>query len=91
MTWVDGTSEAELDAAYQAYRSAMTTWRGASKAGHPEASDAAADRLLHARVALYKALIGTGWGPPPEVQKQIERDAALIAVPVDELESLLAV
>lgn len=90
MTWAGGTSGVELDAAYQEYRTAMTTWRAASKGDHPGAGEAATDRLLHARVALFTALVRTGWDPPPEVQKQIERDAALIAVPVDDLAALLS-
>ena len=44
MTRVGGTSEAELDAAYQAYRAAMMAWRASSKAGHPATGEAAADR-----------------------------------------------
>lgn len=78
----------DLHEVYAAYRLAMTAWRSAAKAGDPEAAEAAADRLLHARVELYRALVGTGWEAPPAVAVQLDRDIALVEVPED-LEALL--
>ncbi len=75
--------QAELHEAYQVYRSAMTGWRAAAKAGHPETTERAAERLLHARVGLYRRLLATGWGPPPGLSAQLDRDAALLEAPED--------
>ncbi|MEX2291390.1 MAG: hypothetical protein WD794_13835 [Mycobacteriales bacterium] len=81
--------EVELQAAYQRYRSAASAWRSASKAQSAQTCEAAAERLLHARVGLYRLLVASGWGPPAGVGAQVERDAALLEVPGD-LEALLA-
>lgn len=78
----------ELSCAYAEYRSAMSGWRAAAKAGSPRVGELAADRLLQARVTLYRALVASGWGPPPGVSAQLERDAALIETP-DDFEALL--
>ena len=83
-------TQKELDRAYAEYRSAMTGWRAASKAGHPETAERAAERLLQARVDLYRSLVATGWEPPPAVEVQLDRDAALLEAPRD-FEALLAV
>lgn len=61
-----------------------------AKAGSPLAGEFAADRLLQARVTLYRALVASGCGPPPGVTAQLERDAALIDTP-DDFEALLSV
>lgn len=83
------SSRQDLEAAYQAYRTASMAWRAAAS-GRPTASyvDACAERLLKARVGVYEALAATGWEAPPTVAVQLERDRALIAVPED-LEALL--
>lgn len=79
--------EAGLVRAYAEYRSAMTSWRAASGAGHAataeQAAEQATDRLLHARVGLYRQLVATGWRPPRSVEVQLDRDAALVAAPSD--------
>lgn len=72
-----------LHAAYQEYRSAMTAWRAAAKAESTEAGERQADRLLHARVALYRTLVETGWVPPPAIGVQLDRDVALVDAPQD--------
>lgn len=79
----------DLEQAYADYRSATTTWRAASTAGHPDLVERAAERLLAARVTLYRALTDAGWGPPEPVVIQLERDAALVEAP-DDFEHLLA-
>ena len=89
MTHDQPRAQAELHASYQAYRSAMATWRAASKAGHPETTERAADSVLVARVALYRSLLATGWEPPHEVEAQLDRDVALLAAPA-EFEKMLA-
>ncbi len=78
-----------LEQAYADYRSAATTWRAASRVGQTEIVERAAERLLAARVGLYRALTSAGWGPPEPVVVQLERDAALLAAP-DDFEHLLA-
>ena len=83
-------SKVELHNAYQEYRRAMSSWRAASKAESILAAETAADRLLQARVALYRSLLATGWQPPPAVTVQLERDAALLEAPQD-FDALLAV
>ena len=83
-------TQTELDRAYADYRAAMTGWRAASKAGHVETSERAAERLLQARVDLYRSLLATGWEPPADVVVQLDRDAALVAAPRD-FDALLAV
>lgn len=80
----------QLDRAYAAYRGAMTRWRAACKAGHAETTERAVERLLQARVELYRRLVATGWEAPPDVVVQLDRDAALIAAPKD-FEPLLSV
>lgn len=80
----------ELERAYAEYRTAMSGWRASAKAAHPEATERAADRLLVARVALYRCLLATGWTPPPAVEVQLDRDAALVAAPAD-FDALLGV
>lgn len=84
-------AHAELHDAYQDYRTAMSAWRAAAKAGSAAGTEATAERLLHARVRLYRTLVATGWGPPPAVGAQLERDAALIETPEDFDELLLGV
>lgn len=73
----------ELDGAYAEYRGAMTGWHAACKAAHPETTERAAERLLQARVDLYRCLLATGWEPPHAVEVQLDRDAALVAAPRD--------
>lgn len=70
--------EVELHRAYQEYRSAMAAWRSATKVGSTSGTDATTERMLRARVALYRALVATGWSAPAPVAHQIERDAALL-------------
>lgn len=89
MTPAPAQSPEQLEAAYAAYRSATTAWRAAAGVGHQETVDRAADRLLHARVALYRCLTAAGWGPPRPVVVQLERDAALLEAPED-FDALLA-
>lgn len=83
-------SQAALTAAYAEYRSAMSSWRSAAKAGNAELTEPAADRLLHARVELYRCLLATGWAPPPAVVVQLDRDVALVEAPTD-FDALLGV
>ena len=78
----------ELEQAYAEYRSAMTAWRSASKAGSSDLVESAGNRLIGARVALYRTLLATGWVPPTQVAVQLDRDIALVEVP-DDLEPLL--
>lgn len=73
--------QAELQSAYQEYRSAMSAWRSAVKAGSSTGTDATMERMLRARVALYRALLATGWSAPAPVAHQLERDAALLEAP----------
>lgn len=86
----DDATQAELARAYAGYRAAMTGWRAASKAGDAETAERAADRLLQARVELYRSLVASGWQPPPTVVVQLDRDAALVAAPSD-FDALLGV
>lgn len=86
----DDPAQPELDVAYAGYRSAMTCWRAAAKAGHVETTERAAEQLLQARVVLYRSLVATGWQPPPSVEVQLERDVALVSAPED-FEAMLAV
>lgn len=79
--------EAELQRAYAEYRAAMTAWRAADKAN--ATTDATDERLLQARVQLYRALVGTGWVAPAGVTIQLERDIALVEAPRD-FEAVLA-
>jgi hypothetical protein len=76
-------AQEKLHAAYQEYRSAMSAWRGAAKAESAETAERYADRLLHARVALYRTLVETGWVPPAAVGVQLDRDVALVDAPQD--------
>jgi hypothetical protein len=85
---VKDPAEVELRGAYEDYRAAMTSWRAAAKAGNPEATERTAERLLNARVVLYRCLLATGWAPPAAVEVQLDRDAALVGTPAD-LEALL--
>ena len=80
-------TQAELNHAYQEYRAAMTAWRSANKVGSTRA-EPMTERLLAARVALYRTLQATGWEAPAWVAQQLERDAALIEAPED-FEALL--
>ena len=75
--------QAELQSAYEEYRSAMTAWRSAVKAGSSTGTDATMERMLRARVALYRALLAAGWDAPAPVAHQLERDAALLEAPAD--------
>ncbi len=86
----DDPTQPALDRAYADYRAAMTSWRAASKAGNADSAERAAEQLLRARVVLYRSLVATGWQPPPDVAVQLERDVALVDVPVD-FEALLSV
>lgn len=79
-----------LARSYAEYRRAMTAWLAAAKVGHAGTSEQAAERLLHARVGLYRALVDTGWSPPPGVMAQLDRDVALVEAPAD-FEALLTV
>ncbi len=81
--------QAELASAYEAYRSAMRTWRAAAGAGHAETTERAAELLLAARVTLYCSLVATGWSPPAAVEVQLERDVELVSAPTD-FEALLS-
>lgn len=72
-----------LRTAYADYRAAMTGWRSAAKAENAAVAEAAAERLLQARVTLFRALVATGWAPPAALSVQLERDAALLASPAD--------
>ena len=82
-------TQTALERAYAEYRGAVTYWRAASKAGHVETAEGAADRLLQARVELYRSLLATGWQPPQALVIQLDRDAALVAAPRD-FDALLA-
>jgi hypothetical protein len=77
------TRQAELQDAYEHYRSAMRSWRSAAKAGNAEATERAAELLLTARVTLYRSLLATGWVPPQAVEVQLDRDAALLDAPAE--------
>jgi putative intracellular protease/amidase len=79
----NGNPDVELRSAYEAYRAAMTSWRAAAKAGNPDTTQAMADRLLEARVVLYRSLVATGWEPPAAVEVQLDRDVALVSAPTD--------
>lgn len=79
-----------LQAAYAEYRSAMAVWRAVSRSDARPASEAADERLLAARVGLYRALVDSGWTPPPGLTAQLERDAALLEAPED-FDALLGV
>lgn len=81
-----GTRQVELQRAYAEYRAAMAAWRAAAKA--TGSTDDADERLLQARVTLYRALVGTGWVAPAGVEVQLERDIALVEAPSD-FESVL--
>ena len=81
-------SQVELHGAYQEYRGAMAAWRAAEQAGRSPATEATTDRLLKSRVALYRALVTSGWVAPAGVVEQLERDAALLEAPED-FDSLL--
>jgi hypothetical protein len=76
-------TDAELRHAYEDYRAAMTAWRAAAKAGNPDTTQRMADRLLEARVVLYRCLVATGWEPPAAVEVQLDRDVALVSAPTD--------
>lgn len=78
----DVTTE-ELASAYEEYRGAMTSWRAAAHVGDSGTAERAADRLLHARVELYRRLVADGWAAPHAVEVQLDRDAALVAAPAD--------
>lgn len=80
--------QGELQSAYSEYRSAMAAWRSAVTADSSR-TEAATERMLHARVALYRALIVAGWQPPAGIAQQLERDAALVETPED-FDALLA-
>lgn len=79
----DDATRAALQDAYAEYRAAMTGWRAAAKVGHKDTTERTTDRLLAARVRLYRCLLATGWAPPPAVEVQLDRDAALVAAPSD--------
>ena len=77
---VDLTQQALHDA-YAEYRAAMRAWRAAGRSHDGPVTQAADGRLLSARVALYQALLDSGWCPPEGLRAQLERDAALIDAP----------
>lgn len=79
-----------LHGAYAEYRAAMRAWRAASRSQHGPVTEAADEQLLSARVALYRALVDSGWSPPAGLSAQLERDAALLAAP-DDFDALLGV
>ena len=79
-----------LHSAYAEYRAAMTAWRAGGRSGDGSVTEAADERLLCARVALYRALVDSGWSPPAGLSAQLERDAALLAAP-DDFDALLGV
>ena len=79
-----------LHGAYAEYRTAMAAWRAASRSDDGPVAEAADERLLSARVALYRALVDSGWSPPAGISAQLERDAALLAAPED-FDALLGV
>lgn len=81
-------AEDALRAAYEDYRAAMTSWRAAAKAGNADTTEHFAERLLRARVVLYRCLVATGWTPPAAVEVQLDRDVALVEAPAD-FEALL--
>ena len=83
------SEQAELQQAYAGYRAAMAAWRAAAKARGGATTDEMDDRLLQARVTLYRALVRTGWDPPDAVEVQLERDIALVEAPQD-FDALLA-
>lgn len=85
----DDPTRPALDHAYADYRTAMSCWRAAAKAGHVETTERAAERLLQARVLLYRSLVASGWQAPPGVEVQLERDVALVDAPAD-FEALLS-
>ena len=76
-------AQSRLHAAYQEYRAAMSAWRAAAKAESAETDERYADRLLHARVVLYRTLVESGWVPPATVAVQLDRDIALVEAPQD--------
>ena len=73
----------ELESAYADYRSTVSAWRAAVAVKDLERVECAAERLIGARVTLYRALTADGWGAPAPVVLQLERDAALLAAPTD--------
>jgi hypothetical protein len=77
-----------LQGTYAEYRAAMAGWRSAAKAENVAVAEAAAERLLQARVLLFRALVDSGWTPPAPLAAQLERDAALLATP-DDFEAVL--
>ena len=86
---VDRTQQT-LHGAYAEYRAAMSAWRAADRSDDGRVVEAADERLLCARVALYRALVDSGWSPPAGLTAQLERDAALLAAP-DDFDALLGV
>lgn len=79
-----------LHGAYAEYRAATSAWRAAGRSDEARVTHAADERLLSARVALYRALVDSGWSPPAGLTAQLERDAALLAAP-DDFDALLGV
>ena len=80
---VEDAADAQLRRAYEDYRTAMTCWRSAAKAGDPGTAQRHAEKLLLARVVLYRSLLATGWDPPRAVEVQLDRDVALVDAPAD--------
>ena len=81
--------EAELEAAFAAYKRAAAAWRVAAASRVRTAHvDDCAERLVRARVTLYELLTATGWQAPAPVTAQLDRDRALVQLPED-LEQLL--
>lgn len=84
-------TEAELEAAFAAYKRAVAAWRVAASARVRTAHvDDCAERLVRARVTLYELLTATGWQAPGTVTAQLDRDRALVGLPEDLDQLLLA-
>lgn len=82
-------AEAELETAFAAYKRAVAAWRVASSARvRATHVDDCAERLVRARVVLYDLLTAGGWSAPEHVGAQLDRDRALVGLPED-LEQLL--
>jgi hypothetical protein len=79
----DDPTQIGLRHAYEEYRAAAAAWRAAAKIERSAAGEHAAQRLLTARVTLYRTLVATGWEPPHAVEVQLDRDAALVAAPAE--------
>lgn len=68
----------DLEQAYNDYRAAVGRVRGSL-----DLSDATAEEVVASRLALCRNLMRTGWLPPPTIEVQLRRDAALLEAPGD--------